>query len=237
MLRWCDESNYREVVPADSVRHGVCSCFPQVIPGLRFLVPTTGASGNDGLTYRALWFTFFLASLPALAGNLDFIAPLISMFYLLMYASVNAACFTLELLALPVSKHAHYARLFVRVVTTLVLVISWQGFRPRWRYHHWSLSLLGFAGCVTMMILMSWYAAVAAIAASVLLYMYASRVGVAQNWGDAKQGLRFQVARDALLALEYDHSLHPKNWRPQMLVRRAEHGRAVLLFLGFAIVC
>lgn len=98
-----------------------------------------------------------------------------------------------------------------------------QGFRPRFTFYHWSASLLGMLGCVSLMILISWFVALIAITVVVALYAYVSRAGMQRDWGDAKQGFRFQVARDALLALAHDVPMHPKNWRPELLVRACLH--------------
>jgi potassium/chloride transporter 4/5/6 len=57
-------------------------------------------------------------------GNLDLISPVTTMFFLLCYGGVNLSCFLLDLLDAP----------------------SW---RPRFKFHHWSLSLLGALLCIS----------------------------------------------------------------------------------------
>jgi len=146
------------------------------------------------VTPFAVVVTWFIASLPCFAGNLTLITPIVTMLFLLMYASINAACFFLAYLKSP-------------------------GFRPTWRYFHWSTALLGFLWCVGLMFAMSWYLALVALTMGATVGYFVRKEGVNKDWGDSVAGLRFQLARDQLLALT-DHSTfyHAKNWRPQLLV-------------------
>ena len=146
--------------------------------------------------WPALALTWFVASIPCLAGELNAITPIVTMFFLLMYATVNLSCFCLAYLKSP-------------------------GFRPTWRYFHWSSALLGFFWCVGLMFTISWRgleATLALIFAFSIMY-YVRKQRISKDWGDAGAGLRFQVARDQLLALtERSTFYHAKNWRPQILV-------------------
>ena len=73
----------------------------------------------------ATLFTALICIGCVVIGNLDLITPTVTMFYLLCYAGVNLSCFLLDLLDAP----------------------SW---RPRWKYHHWSLSFVGASLCIGM---------------------------------------------------------------------------------------
>lgn len=84
------------------------------------------ADGSE--PHFATLFTAFLCIACVIIGNLDLITPTITMFFLLCYAGVNLSCFLLDLLDAP----------------------SW---RPRWKFHHWSLSLLGATLCIGMLFL------------------------------------------------------------------------------------
>ncbi|XP_022762679.1 cation-chloride cotransporter 1-like isoform X2 [Durio zibethinus] len=79
------------------------------------------ADGSE--PYIATLFTAFVCMGCVIIGNLDLITPTVTMFFLLCYAGVNLSCFLLDLLDAP----------------------SW---RPRWKFHHWSLSLLGASLCI-----------------------------------------------------------------------------------------
>jgi len=158
------------------------------IPFLRPFAPPTPSSEPS----RALWLTWFIASLPVLAGNLDFITPIITLFFLLMYAGVNFSCFVLSILKAP-------------------------GFRPSFKYYHWSTSLLGSLWCIGLGLVISMPVTLIAMFLFLLLYIYIRRQGAVKDWGDAVRGLRYGIARDELLALAVKDNFHAKNWRPQVL--------------------
>ncbi|CAI5960451.1 unnamed protein product [Closterium sp. NIES-65] len=58
-----------------------------------------------------------------LIGDVDYVSPVITMFFLLCYCGVNLSCALLDLVDAP----------------------SW---RPRWRWHHWLMSLAGALLCL-----------------------------------------------------------------------------------------
>lgn len=68
-----------------------------------------------------------------------------------------------------------------------------------------------------MMLVISWFMAMIAFLLGILVYKYIDVKGQEQQWGDSINGLRFQTARNALLALGARQT-HAKNWRPQLLV-------------------
>lgn len=89
-----------------------------ILPVLKYFKVADGIEPNV-----ATLFTSIICIGCVIIGNLDLITPTVTMFYLLCYAGVNLSCFLLDFLDAP----------------------SW---RPRWKFHHWSLSLLGAALCV-----------------------------------------------------------------------------------------
>merc|ERR1719232_1081149 len=141
---------------------------------------------------RALLLTLGICQIAVLIGNVDAIAPLLSMFFLMCYAFVNLAC----------------------ALQTLLRTPNW---RPSFKYYHWSLSLLGVFMCVAIMFMSSWYFALIAIAIAGIVYKYIEYRGAEKEWGDGIRGLALSAARFSLLRLE-DGPPHTKNWRPQILI-------------------
>mmetsp|Transcript_54345 Transcript_54345/g.101904 ORF Transcript_54345/g.101904 Transcript_54345/m.101904 type:complete len:1094 (-) Transcript_54345:9-3290(-) len=124
-------------------------------------------------------------------GELNAVAPVLTMFFLMCYTCVNMSCTILEAVNDP----------------------NW---RPRFRYHHWSISLLGAILCLWMMFAMSpLFAGIAMIFCSII-FLYASHNSHQVKWGDGWQGMKFQLARNILTKM--DLTMHTKNWRPQLLV-------------------
>ncbi|KAJ8627276.1 hypothetical protein MRB53_020583 [Persea americana] len=89
--------------------------------------------------------------------------------------------------------------------------------RPRWKFHHWSLSLLGASLCIVIMFLISWMFTVVSLALASLIYYYVSIKGKAGDWGDGFKSAYFQLALRSLRSLGANQ-VHPKNWYPIPLI-------------------
>ncbi|XP_037817276.1 solute carrier family 12 member 6 isoform X7 [Lucilia sericata] len=160
----------------------------EIIP---FLAPFAKSS-NRGEPTRALLLTILICQCGILLGNVDLLAPLLSMFFLMCYGFVNLAC----------------------AVQTLLRTPNW---RPRFKFYHWSLSLIGLTLCISVMFMTSWYFALIAMGMAVVIYKYIEYRGAEKEWGDGIRGMALTAARYSLLRLE-EGPPHTKNWRPQILV-------------------
>uniref|UniRef100_A0A1D1XEN2 Cation-chloride cotransporter 1 n=1 Tax=Anthurium amnicola TaxID=1678845 RepID=A0A1D1XEN2_9ARAE len=158
-----------------------------ILPVLKYFKVTEGSE-----PHLATLFSAFICVGCVVIGNLDLITPTITMFFLLCYAGVNLSCFLLDLLDAP----------------------SW---RPRWKFHHWSLSLLGASLCIVIMFLISWLFTVVSLALASLIYYYVNIKGKAGDWGDGFKSAYFQLALRSLRSLGANQ-VHPKNWYPIPLV-------------------
>ncbi|XP_074646904.1 solute carrier family 12 member 4-like isoform X2 [Tubulanus polymorphus] len=159
-----------------------------VIPFLKVFSVTT----KKGEPVRALLMTACITELGILIASLDYVAPIITMFFLMCYGFVNLAC----------------------ALQTLLKTPNW---RPRFRFYHWTLSLLGLLLCIALMFISSWYYALVALVIAFAIYKYIEYKGAEQEWGDGIRGLAMSAARYALLRLE-EGPPHTKNWRPQVMV-------------------
>lgn len=148
-------------------------------------------SGPTNEPKLALLFSFGLAGICLLLGKLDLIAPIISMFFLAAYGTVNLAAGLGALAANP-------------------------SYRPTFRTH-WVLSLLGAAGCFFVMLLLN---ALATIVSAILIFgIFAllKRRQYKTAWGDEWSGIWFSLARFGLLKLAESRQ-HARGWRPVILV-------------------
>lgn len=142
-------------------------------------------------------------------GELNLIAPILTMFFLASYFTVNLAAGLEGALGSP-------------------------SFRPSFRVH-WSLSLVGAAGCLAIMVLINAMATVAAVVIIGGVYFWLERRELRTAWGDVRRGVLLSLARSILLRLEEDES-DPKNWRPNvLLLSGAPTGRWHLVELAQAI--
>ncbi len=160
----------------------------EVFKSLRFFAAGSGANFEPR---RAIVLTFLIAQTCILLGDLDAIAPIITMAFMITYGTLNLATFYEAITGNP-------------------------SYRPTFRYCHWSVSLLGAAGCLAVMFLIDWRWAAVSIVLMVALHWYIGFREVEARWGDLQSGLIFERARRSLLALE-NQMYHPKNWRPILL--------------------
>ncbi|KAL5287968.1 hypothetical protein ACFFRR_008671 [Megaselia abdita] len=156
-----------------------------------FLQPFA-VSSKRGEPTRALLLTICICQCGILLGNVDLLAPLLSMFFLMCYGFVNLAC----------------------AVQTLLRTPNW---RPRFKFYHWTLSLIGLILCISVMFMTSWYFALIAMGLAIIVYKYIEYRGAEKEWGDGIRGMALTAARYSLLRLEVAEP-HTKNWRPQILV-------------------
>ncbi len=157
----------------------------------RWLQPFGAGSGKNNEPRRATMLAFVIAQVCILLADLNTIAPLITMFFMITYGLLNLATFYEA-----ITKNPSY--------------------RPRFRYCHWSTSLAGALGCLIVMFLIDWRWAVVSITAMGILHQRISRKEVEARWGDLQSGLLFERTRRNLLRLE-EEMYHPKNWRPIIL--------------------
>ncbi|XP_048576392.1 solute carrier family 12 member 6 isoform X1 [Nematostella vectensis] len=159
-----------------------------IIPFLNFFA----VGSKSGEPTRALLLTAAISEIGILIANLDSVAPIITMFFLMCYGFVNLACAVQSLLRTP----------------------NW---RPRFKYYHWFTSFLGVCLCLALMFISSWYYALVAMIIAAAVYKYIEFQGAKKEWGDGIRGLALSAARFSLLRLE-EGPPHTKNWRPQILI-------------------
>ena len=147
--------------------------------------------GPNNEPRRATVLTFAIAEICIVLGDLNAIAPVITMFFMLTYGYLCLATFYESITRNP-------------------------SYRPKFRYSHWATALLGAAGCVAVMFLTDPLWATISIAGMGALHWYVARREIAVTWGDAQSGAAYERARRALLRLETER-FHPKNWRPSII--------------------
>ncbi len=148
-------------------------------------------SGKNGEPRVALVFSFVLALCCVAIGDLNAIAPVISMFFLATYSILNFIGF-------------------------LEKIVSNPSYRPTFQVH-WLASLIGFLGCVAVMFLLSPLATVVAIILIIGLHLYLTQRRYRTAWGDMRSGIWFSLTRFSLLRFQDSHK-HLRNWRPVILV-------------------
>ena len=134
--------------------------------------------------------TLMVALAAVFFGNLNMIAPVLTMFFLTTYGVLNISAGLERFLENP-------------------------SFRPTFRVH-WFWSLLGAVGCAVVMFLINALAAVVAIICVIAIFIWLERRELESAWGSVRRGIWMALARAGLLRLEKVSD--PKNWRPNLLV-------------------
>lgn len=147
-------------------------------------------SGRDDEPRIGTAVTLAVAIAAVYIGDLNLIAPVLTMFFLTTYCVLNVSAGIEGFLNSP-------------------------SFRPAFRVH-WSLSLLGAVGCLAVMFLINAVATVIAAVIVIAIYLWVRQRELQVAWGDVRRGIWMTLLRTAIL--QTDHTHDTKNWRPQILV-------------------
>ena len=154
----------------------------------RFLARTRGKGGEPA---AGLIVTLVIALVAVMLGDLNAVAPVVSMFFLTVYGMVN----------------------LVAALETLSGDTSW---RPKLRVP-WPVCLAGAFACFAVMFLINAWAAVAAIVIECVLWFHLVRQDRQARWGDARRGVYESLIRWSLIQLNR-HPTTARNWRPYVLI-------------------
>jgi amino acid transporter len=155
------------------------------------LHPFAAGSGPANNPRRGVLLSAGIAMGTIALGDLNVIAPVVSMFFLISYGLLN---------------YATYVEASARSPS----------FRPRFRWFHARLSLAGFVGCLAVMLAIHPTAAIVSVLLLIGIYQYvASSVGI-DRWADSGRSHRFQRVREDLHAIAGEPE-HPRYWRPVLL--------------------
>lgn len=147
-------------------------------------------AGKEKIPRAGTLFTIAITLVAVYFGNLNMIAPILSMFFLTTYAVLNVTAGIERFLKSP-------------------------SFRPKFKVH-WAFSLLGALGCAAVMFLINALATLLAFVFVFLLFIWLKRRRMRAAWGDIRSGMLLSLIRYSLLRL--DKQVHAKSWRPNILV-------------------
>ncbi|MDO5576695.1 MAG: amino acid permease, partial [Fibrobacter sp.] len=176
---------------------------PRILQSLgqdRLLKPANffGKLSSSGEPRRALWLTLIISMLilyfarnGSEGGALNMVASIVTMLFLWTYGITNLAAFVESFSRNP-------------------------SFRPRFRYFHWFIALVGAISCFGVSFLIDAPAAFLATVFVCGLFLYVRKFVLSASFGDARRGFVYTRTRDHLLTLT-QLPVHPKNWRPTIV--------------------
>jgi hypothetical protein len=156
-----------------------------------WLAPFGAGHGPSNNPRRAVLLTGAIALAVVAAGNLNAIARVVSMFFLISYGLLNYATYVEATAASP-------------------------SFRPRFRFFHRRASLVGTLVCGGVMFAIDAFAAVAASAILVAIHQYVSRTAVPMHWRDSLRAYRYRRVKEGLRDLASQPE-GPRDWQPHIL--------------------
>ena len=156
----------------------------------RFFNPLGAGHGQEDEPRNGTLVTLGVAIAAVCVGDLNLIAPILSMFFLTTYLVLNVAAGIEGFLDSP-------------------------SFRPTFKVH-WSLSLLGAIGCLGVMFLIDAMATVVAAVIVSLIYFWLQRRELQTTWGDTRRGIWMALIGMGIFQMQAEDDT--KNWRPHILV-------------------
>jgi amino acid transporter/CheY-like chemotaxis protein len=146
--------------------------------------------GDDDSPRVGTMLTMVVALIAVYLGNLNIIAPILTMFFLTTYGVLNAAAGIERLLDSP-------------------------SFRPEFKVH-WSFSLLGAIGCISVMFLINAFATALAFLFVIIIFVWLQSREMKSAWGDVSKGIWMALIRAGLMRI--GNETEAKTWRPNPLV-------------------
>lgn len=167
------------------------------------LTPFAKGAGGGNNPRRAVCLTGAIAVTGIVIGQLNLIARIVSMFFLISYGLLNYATWY----------EAHSDS---------------PSFRPRFKWFNKYLSLAGFLICLAIILALDLPYGLAAIGILGAIHQYVKRTAGPQRWADSGRSHSMQVIRRQLLAAA-DTLEHDRDWRPHILAFTKDSARRPLL--------
>lgn len=173
-----------------SARIGQALAKDELIPGIKWLARGSGKNNEPRV---AVLFSYLLIQLTVFLGtNVNLLASLTTMFFLLSYGFVNLACFTVTIAGAP-------------------------NFRPSWKFFNSWTAIAGAIICFVGMFFVQPFLSIVAIVLVLILIGIIAWRAPPNDWGDVTQALMYHQVRKYLLRLDIRKE-HKKYWRPQILL-------------------
>lgn len=146
--------------------------------------------GSENIPRGSTVLTVIITLVCVVLGDLNTIAPVLTMFFLATYGILNFTAGIERFLKNP-------------------------SFRPKFKVH-WGFSLIGAIGCIVVMFLIHVVATLLAMVVIFGVLGWLRRRRLKTTWGDVRNGVLLQLVRFILLRIKWMED--PKSWRPNILV-------------------
>ena len=162
-----------------------------------------GRTSETGQPTVATWATGGIALAAVALGDLNAVGCWVTVFFLTLYVTINAAA-------------------------TIEKLVGDPSYRPTINVP-WPISLMGSLSAIVIMFLINPLACAVAVTAEMAIYAVLRRRALQGSWGDVRAGLWTAVARLALLNLKALRVDQTRNWRPHILLFTANPASRIAL--------
>lgn len=176
----------------------------KIFPFLNIFAKGHGPGNNPR---RGVILAAAIAVLTVGLGNLNLIASVVSMFFLISYGLLNYATYFEAQAASP-------------------------SFRPRFKWFHQRASLAGALICLVAMLAIDWKAGALAVAVLFIIHQYLQITVHQARWADSRRSHHLNQIRENLFQVSRELE-HPRDWRPHILAFSDDRERRAAL-LHFA---
>jgi len=172
-----------------------------------FLNPFSKGYGEASNPRRGVLLSGGIALVIISFGNLNLVAQIVSMFFLISYGLLNYATFYESRTKSPF-------------------------FRPRFTYFRPWMSLAGFLTCAGAMLAIDASTGIVAFSIIFAIYQYLKHYSGPARWADSRRSYFLQKARENIRAAAVEKE-HDRDWRPVILAMTRESKRLHQI-MGFA---
>ncbi|MBR9982542.1 MAG: amino acid permease [Desulfatitalea sp.] len=155
------------------------------------LGPFAKGHGTANNPRRAVLCSAVVAIATIAIGNLNMVAAVVTMSFLISYGLLNYATYFEAKAGSP-------------------------SFRPRFRFFHQRLSFCGALACIGTMLVIDPFTGLVAVSIIFAVYQYLQRTAGPSRWADSRRSYHVQMIKEHLHELS-EHPDHPRDWRPYIL--------------------
>eukprot|EP00941_MAST-03F_sp_MAST-3F-sp1_P003063 g3063.t1 len=152
-----------------------------------------GSVHRNGDPIRAYMFSFLIGTSCVMIGDVNAVAPLISIIFMITYSLINYSCFRQHKTNSP-------------------------GWRPTFVHYNAELSILGAMCCIIIMFLFDVPLALVGLIGMATMYTYIDILDPEVSWGPASDAQKYSNAVHHLMRLRLTRSHLSKTFRPSLLV-------------------
>lgn len=164
----------------------------RILPNIKMNYWLSRGAGKRDEPFNSSLITIAIAFFFIMMGDIDFVAQIISMFFMLTYGSLCMISFLQHFAADP-------------------------SYRPTFK-SKWYLSLMGAVACLGLMFFMNAFYAVIALIFMVIMYFFISYYNKdKQNMAVIFQGAIFQLSRQLQVFVQKSEKEQNLNWRPSVV--------------------